>query len=169
MTADLRRLIADDAFAASFQTVRQYRDALLAAASQVLPDPEPSLLQLLSGGWGLGGGRIDPETAQLVDGCWWKTTRGNSALQQVVDNARALWRAHNGAAWASTTAAATATTAAATAADVAAVVECTAQLLDLRTAIAASTQPLANDQPPELQANYIVGPTPPGFGPFHSN
>ena len=96
MTADLRRLIADDAFAASFQTLAQYRAALLSAASQVLPDPEPSLLELLNGGWVLGGGRIEHETAQLVDGRWWETTRGNNALQQVVNNARALWRAHNG-------------------------------------------------------------------------
>ncbi len=96
MTADLRRLIADDNYAASFQTLAQYRAALLSTARQVLPDPEPSLLQLLNGGWVLGGGRVDPEAAQLVDGRWWVSTRGNSALQQVVNNARALWRAHNG-------------------------------------------------------------------------
>ncbi len=108
MTADLRRLIADDAFAASFQTLGQYRAALLSAASQVLPDPEPSLLELLNGGWHYS----DPElsstskigfplrqsnTEQLVDGRWWAPTCGD-ALQQVVNNARALWRKHNGAA-----------------------------------------------------------------------
>jgi len=96
MTADLRRLIADDAFAGSFQTVGQYRAALLAAAAQVLPDPEPTTAQLLQGGWEPTYSGYEPDDLdQFVEGLWWTPTQ-DAALEQVVNNARALWRAHNG-------------------------------------------------------------------------
>jgi len=46
MTTNLYRLIGDDVYAANYQTLAEYRAALLSAAGKLPPDPETSLLDM---------------------------------------------------------------------------------------------------------------------------
>jgi len=57
-TSDFRALLADDAYAASFQSMGQYRTALLKALATTTP-PEPPTDDELSDLWTIYDGIVD--------------------------------------------------------------------------------------------------------------
>jgi hypothetical protein len=61
MTLDFRALLADDAYAASFQSMGQYRTALLKALATPPPEPGKSIEELIA-----GCKPLDPAMAEML-------------------------------------------------------------------------------------------------------